>query len=96
MHAKKGVLKGWHKGTHAHHISPLRETRDLQHGKGTGVKSWAGGGIGLDAGNMGGGESVVGIASEQGRCGFDGTHFGERAESLGASGAHVRLVGSGS
>ena len=19
MHAKKGVLKGWHKGTHAHH-----------------------------------------------------------------------------
>ena len=33
-------------------------------------KIWVGGGIGLDAGNMGGGESVVRIASEQGRCGF--------------------------
>ena len=50
MHPKKGVLKGWHKGTHAHHISPLRETRDLQHGKGMGVKRWAEGGIELYAG----------------------------------------------
>ena len=45
---------------------------------------------------MGGGESVVGIALEQGHGGFDGTHYGEGAESLGASGADVRLVGFGS
>ena len=62
-------------------------------GKEWGEKLGRGRHIGLDAGNMGG-ESVVGIASEQGHCGFDGTHFDERAESLGASGAHVRLVGS--
>ena len=61
--------------------------------EGTGVKSWAGGGIGLDSGNMGGGESVVGIASEKGHDGSDGTHYGERTESLGAFGADVRHVG---
>ena len=56
MHPKKGVLKGCKKGPHAHHISPLREmSRDLQHGEEMGVKSWGGGDIGLDGGNMGGG-----------------------------------------
>ena len=93
MRAKKGVLKGWHRGTHAHHISPLRGTRKFTTWEGTTVKSWTGGGIRLDAGNMGGGESVVGIVSEQGHDGSDGTHYGERAESLGASGVDVRLVG---
>ena len=42
--------------------------------------------------NMGGDESIVGIASEQGHDGSDGTHYGERAESLVAFGADVRLV----
>ena len=42
---------------------------------------------------MGGGELALGIASEQGHDGSDGTHCGERAESLYASGADVRLVG---
>ena len=27
MHPKKGVLKGWHKGTHAHNISLERNKR---------------------------------------------------------------------
>ena len=33
---------------------------------------------------MGGGESVVGIASEQGHDGSDGIHYGEGTESLDA------------
>ena len=89
---KKGVLKGWHKGTNAHHIPPLRETRRFTTWGRNGGQSWVGGGIGLDASNMGGGESVVGIALEQGHDGSDGTHYGERAESLVAFGADVRLV----
>ena len=53
------------------------------------VRIWVGGGIGLDASNMGGGESVVGIALEQGHGGSYGTNYDERAESLGASGTNV-------
>ena len=60
MLAKKGVLKGWHKGTHAHHISPLRETRRFTTwGRSGGQKSWTWDDIGLDAGNMGRGESAI-------------------------------------
>ena len=56
------------------------------------VKRWAQGGIELDAGNMGGGESAVGITSEQVRSGSGGTNYGERAESLGASGKHMHTT----
>ena len=77
MHAKKGVLKGWHKGTHAHHIPPLRETRRFTTWGRNGGQSWVGGGIGLDASNMGGGELVVGIEQEQVSSGFDGMNYGD-------------------
>ena len=40
-------------------------------------RSWAWGSIGVDAGNMGGGESAIGIASEQVRRGFDDANHGE-------------------
>ena len=55
------MLKGWHKG-------------GLRHAKGTGVRSWGWGGIGLDVGNMGGRKLVVGIVSEQVHGGSDGTN----------------------
>ena len=42
---------------------------------------------------MGGGESVVGITSEQVCVVFNDTNYGEQAESLGGSGIVVRLVG---
>ena len=45
-----------------------------------GTRRWAWGSIGLDVGNMGRGESAVGIASEQVSSGFDGTNHGEWAD----------------
>ena len=43
------------------------------------ARRWVSGIIGLDAGDMGGGESAIGIVLEQVSCGFDGTNHGEWA-----------------
>ena len=45
-----------------------------------GTRRWAWGSIGLDVGNMGRGESAVGIASEQVSSGFHGTNCSEWAD----------------
>ena len=60
------------------------------------VKSWVWRDKWLDVGNMGGGESDVGIVSEQVHGGFDGTNYSERVESLDAFGTCVRVVDFGS
>ena len=67
MHAKRVAQE---------HIPPWAKQGDLWHGEGT--KAW--GGIGLDTGNMGGGESAIGITLEQVSRGFDGTNHGEWAD----------------
>ena len=82
MHVKKGMLKRWHKGTHTHHISPLRETRRFMTCKKDRSQKMGLGGIRLDASNMGGGKSTVGIALKQVHSGLDGTNYSERVDPL--------------
>ena len=40
----------------------------------------SGGGIGLDASNVGRGDPVVGVATEQVSSGFDGAKYGEKVD----------------
>ena len=98
MRTKKGVLKGCtkehmhtqHEGMHLHPrdttFPPLEKQGVLRNGERTSARRWAWGSIGLDAGNMGGGESVVGIASKQVSSGFDGVNHSEWADPLAHEG----------
>ena len=94
----KGMLKGaqWNTSTPnmkactciqgIPHFPPSTRQGVLRHGERTSARRWAWGSIGLDAGHMGGGESVVGIASKQVSSGFDGVNHSEWADPLAHEG----------
>ena len=72
--------EGMHLHTRDTTFPPSEKQGVLRHGERTSARRWAWGSIGLDAGNMGGGESTIGIASEQVSRGFDCTNHGEWAD----------------
>ena len=72
--------EGMHLHTRDTTFPPSEKPRVLRHGERTSARRWAWGSIELYAGNMVGGESDVGIASEQVSSGFDGANDGEWAD----------------